>query len=107
MIIEPWKSKDQRDLEKLQSQFKTCGEAEEKALVDFDNGIYISINGGPTFYEERAIYLAKKYHIKTLFAGCVYSKELGCYDEKMRLLLFSKFGIDALYPNLNDCTFTE
>lgn len=88
------------DKDSLVYRFKNCDEGTIEAQGDFEKGIYIHASYGfiiqknPKFNEFLANYRKEKYGIISKTGGCVITDYTECYSEKMKDLIFKKFGKD-------------
>ena len=79
----------------------TCENGTDKAIEDFNNGIYkvysfgllanIEDYGFNDYYED---YVFKKYGVLFSHRGCVVMSNDECYSNKMEELLYQKYGKD-------------
>ncbi|MEO7978134.1 hypothetical protein [Flavobacterium sp.] len=81
-------------------RFKNCDEGRNEAQIAFSKGIYNSVSYGliihrnPKFDTFLVNYRKEKYGIISKTGGCVVTDYTECYSEKMRDLIFKKFGND-------------
>lgn len=96
LIYEPWKSEYERSYDRLLNKCNSCENASALAEKDFFANTYQIIEWGYLTDDSDAVRLYKNFGIKTFSGGCIPNNELECYNKKMKLMLFEKFGMDTL-----------
>jgi hypothetical protein len=81
----------------LGRQCTTCANAQKLAATHFAEGKYQIIHWGLMDMDSPSLKIAtilqRDFGITTVFGGCVSPPNLVCYDNKMRNLLVSRYGV--------------